>query len=308
MDGNHFDTITKLFAERRVSRRNALRHGGAGLAAGALTAAGLTATASAQPASPAMAAAYPNFPPVAATLSGSDPGTFAVLEIPAPGATAIATPAVESAKPTMFLFLQSFETGSLMPVAGTPGHYTLTLRQGLGETVYFSDRPQKIVGTMPTPSFLEGLGFTPDNPPNAALVGHRSPTQKDVVVLELRNPRYDKSSNTATYDVTLLQDWQKLDEKFGQTPDDSKHLPRDFTAAHLFIDDCADSTYGCIRNGQNASKNAPTKSVGLVGFCWDWGAVTCKPCQDPATVCNQTLPDFCQGDCRKVECNQFGCF
>lgn len=150
---------------------------------------------------------------------------------------------------------------------------------------------------MPTPKFLEGLGFTPDNPPNAALVGHRDATHKDIVVVELRNPKYDTTTSTATYDVTLLQDWHKLDEEFAQTPD----------GAHLFIDDCADGSFGCIRSGQDASKGAPTKSVGSVGYCWDWGAITCKPCRDPATVCNEALPDFCRGHCRKVECNQMQC-
>jgi hypothetical protein len=50
------------------------------------------------------------------------------------------------------------------------GTHTLTLEHGLGQTVYFSDRPSRDVGATPTPRFLNTLGFSADNPPNAALI------------------------------------------------------------------------------------------------------------------------------------------
>ena len=84
-----------------------------------------------------------------------------------------ATPVVSeehSIAKTMFLFVQSFRSGSVAPKEGEDGRYTLTLEQGLGQTIYFANRPAREVGTVPTPEFLEGLGFDPDNPPNAALV------------------------------------------------------------------------------------------------------------------------------------------
>lgn len=67
-------------------------------------------------------AADPDLSSIAATLAGSSPGTFAVLETPVAGATAIATPAATSSKPIVFLFLQSFEIGSLVPVPVRPLH------------------------------------------------------------------------------------------------------------------------------------------------------------------------------------------
>ncbi len=134
MDATHFDRIAKVFADRRLSRRQALTQGGAGLAAGALAAAGLAHSARAQDATPA----------ATATADGDK---------------------------TMFLFLQAFQSGSIAPKdGGSEGRYTLTLEQGLGQTIYFSDRPERLVGASPTPQFLAGLGFPPDNPPNAALV------------------------------------------------------------------------------------------------------------------------------------------
>ena len=41
MNGTRFDSITRVFASRRISRRQALAQGGAGIAAGTLSVAGL---------------------------------------------------------------------------------------------------------------------------------------------------------------------------------------------------------------------------------------------------------------------------
>ena len=56
---------------------------------------------------------------------------------------------------------------------------------GLGQTLYFSDRPDRIVGTSPTSQFLQALGFTPDDPPNAALVLENASGETDIAVVEL---------------------------------------------------------------------------------------------------------------------------
>jgi len=167
MDPNRFETVAKLFARRGLLRRQALSHGGISLAAGALAATGLSATATQD---------------VTPTL---DP----------PGATR---------GPTM-LFLQSFRGGSIAPKAGEDGRYTVTLEQGLGQTIYFSDRPDRLVGTTPTDHFLANLGFPDDNPPNAALIVERGPNDTDLAVVELFAPRYDVATHTATYDVQVLQ-------------------------------------------------------------------------------------------------------
>jgi hypothetical protein len=189
-----FDGISKLFAQRRLSRRQAMRTGGSSLAAGALAAAGFAQHAGAQDATPAAT-------PSAATGSG-DSGQF--------------------------LFVQSFQQGHIAPKAGTDGTYTLTLEQGLGQTIYFSNRPERIVGAAPTDQFLKGLGFPADNPPNAALVLEAGPGDEDIAVLELYNPRYDTAAKTATYDVTVLDEYQKrLGMSFTEQPTDLAQLPPD---------------------------------------------------------------------------------
>jgi hypothetical protein len=169
MNANRFDTVTKLVANRRLSRRQALAQGGAGLAAGAMAAARLTGDAHAQ-------------------------------------GTPQATPVQEGQpEPPEMLFIQAFQSGSVTPIEGTEGRYTLTLEQGLGYTVYFSDRPDRIVGASPTPQFLEGLGFPAENPPNAALVLETASGETAFAVLELFSPAYDEASHTATYEAAVLE-------------------------------------------------------------------------------------------------------
>jgi hypothetical protein len=148
MDAHRFDTLAKLFAQRRLSRRGAVKGAGAGLAAGVLG-----SSASAQDATP-----------------------------PGDEATPVATDTVTK---TAFLFVQSFQSGTITPKDSEDDRYTLTLEAGLGQTIYFSDRPERIVGATPTPQFLAGLGFPDDNPPNAALVVETGPGETDIAVVEL---------------------------------------------------------------------------------------------------------------------------
>jgi hypothetical protein len=246
----------------RRSRRAALAGGGAGLAAAALAATGRRAAA--QVATP--------------------------------------PPAGGAADPGKTLFVQSFESGAIAPKAGVEGTYTLTLDHGLGQTLYFTDRPERVVGASPTAQFLKGLGFPPDNPPNAALVVEASPGNEDIAVVELTNARYDAAAKTATYDAKVLEDWERtLSLGFAEAPTDLARLAPAFGAAHLFIDgyyDCSDWNY-CYTVGQEIG---PIPG-GPVGTCWSWSNWQCKPsnpnCNDDtdyAYLCDKTYA-ACDGGC-----------
>ncbi len=172
----------------------------------------------------------------------------------------------------MFLFLQSFQAGSIVPKEGDEDRYVLTLEQGLGQTVYFSDRPDRIVGAAPTPQFLKGLGFPDDNPPNAALVVEGEGGETGIAVLELFAPSYDLPTRTATYEVAVLSDWERQGQAgdsggavFSETTEDLAQQFPQFGAAHLFIDDCADGLVSCRTSTGEILGYAVT-----VGFCWDW--------------------------------------
>lgn len=253
MDPTRFDRVTKRFADRRLSRRQALAQGGTGLAVGALAGAGVK-LAAAQDATP----------------QATD----------------------DAREKVMYLFVQSFQSGSIAAKEGSPDTYTLTLEAGLGQTIFFSDRPERIVGAAPTDRFLAGLGFEPDNPPNAALVVETAPGETDVAVVELHNPLYDVDTRTATYDVQVLENWQSdLELGFQQAPTDLAQLEPTFGAAQLFIDDCADTFVTCRNSG------GQRQDLGQRGMCWHLGDFWCRPCQDYAAECNATHADFCQGSC-----------
>jgi hypothetical protein len=239
MDATRFDAIARLFASRRLSRRRALTTGGAGLAAGALATVGTGSAA---------ANAEDAAPP-------------------------------DAAHGPAMLFVQSFRAGSVAPKEGAQGRYALTLEQGLGETVYFSDRPDLVVGSTPTPRFLAGLGFPADNPPNAALVAETAPGQTEIAVLQLYSPAYDEPTRTATYEVAVLQSWQRsAEEGFAEAPADLAAVAPSFGAAHLFIDDCPQTDINCWKSYDPSVGIIPNAEIG--GICWTnvTGEGICVPC------------------------------
>ena len=263
MDPIRFDSVSRFFANRRVTRRQALAGTGAGLAAGALTAAGFS-----------VAAAQEATPETSAAASGGSP--------------------------TM-LFVQSFQSGDIAPKEGAEDRFTVTLDHGLGQTIYFSDRPDRIVGALPTDRFLANLGFPADNPPNAAIVTKSESGETTISVVELFDPVYDPATATATYDLAVLENWQDSTALgITETPVHPGELGATFGAAHLFIDglvDCPDTTMTCFHNGEAVGTIA---NADHDGYC-DQGTLACYPCENPTPSywidqCNQRF-DACAGDC-----------
>lgn len=142
-----------------------------------------------------------------------------------------------------FLFVQSgFSTGTLELHDGET--YLLTLKDAPEQTIFFSDRPKRIVGTTLTDQFLVELGFDPADPPNAALVIAQDDGTTDTVVLELFDPAYDKVSATLTYRVTVLEGYdstQETEAGFAEQPLTAAEVPATFGQCSLFID----SMVGC---------------------------------------------------------------
>lgn len=250
MQPDRFDTITRLFAERRLSRRKALTETGAGLAAAGLAATGLAATG------------------IATTTS-------------AQGATPAATTGTEPAggdHGPATLFVQTFQSGTIAPKDGASDRFTLTLEQGHGQTIYFSDRPDRMVGAIPSEQFLESIGFPDDNPPNAALIFETAPGETDVAVVELFAPTFNQDSQGVTYDVAVLGNWQaELDLDFTEAPTDLAAIASSFGPAQLFIDDCPDATMRCRKRGSGeVIGEIPNEDHD--GYCYSYFNVACLPC------------------------------
>lgn len=255
MHASQFDSVSRLFALRR-SRREAMAAAGGGLAALGL-------------------------------------GRGALAQEATPGATPDFTGEGEGVP---FMFVQTFGAGSLVPLEDVEGGLVLTADHLAGQTLYFSDRPERIVGMVSTETFLgagnpnDGMGFTPVDPPNAALVLDDG----TMVVIELIDPVYDAAAGMVTYQVHVLDDVDEIDLQLQQDPLSAEDAPRDFTAASLFIDDCSDGTILCVKDGSSVA-SFPSS------FCFETLPPCCAPCHsmDPSfwsDQCNEGYGD-CGGDC-----------
>lgn len=210
MTPSQFDRLSRHFAERKLSRRQALVTGGALAAAG---------------------------------TAGVD-----FHRVAAEQATPASSPTAENDEHVSYMFVQTFGTGSID--AATEGVPTLLLVADhlAGQTLYFSDRPDRIVGMVPTEKFLgteagsSGFGFTESNPPNAALV---LPDSK-VLVVELIDPKYDSDTGQVRYQLRVLDDLSQIDLELETEPLTTANAVGDFTAASLFIDDCANGQIVCV--------------------------------------------------------------
>ncbi len=103
-----------------------------------------------------------------------------------------------------FLFVQNAQGVSL-------DGGRLRLKGVAPETIYFSDRPDRIVGRITTKEYVDhwavgGNSFA-EEPPNAVLSVHHQPQPVDVVVV-LRNPRLEGAD--LLYDVEVLDGDEKV--------------------------------------------------------------------------------------------------
>jgi len=272
MDASFFDELTRRLAFRS-SRRTALAASLGGLALAEMA------------------------------RAGSAEGT--------PTSTADQTASPPAGEKPVFMFVQTAMLGRAeinpaagtavsggTPTAGAAATYLLSMEGHSGQTIYFSDRPDRIVGAGPTELFLDTLGFTPINPPNAALVGEFK-NGDGVVVLKLVDAAYDAESNTLTYGAELLEGYggeglapvtrDQIEEK----------LPAEFEHAALFIDDCPDLDT-CMKPVPLGYWPVGPIPGGPYGACWQGLLDGCEPCwysiEYLEGLCNAGYTE-CKGRC-----------
>lgn len=280
MDASRFDRLTRALAGR-TTRRTAVGSALAGIALGGL---GHLDPLAAQDATPAPGAS-----------PDADPPVFMFVQTAASGRGEV-NPAAGTPEPE----------GTTVPGGGAP--WLLTLEGHTGLTVYFSDRPDRIVGASPTGDFLQGLGFTPANPPNAALVGEFEAGQ-GVVVLTLVEPVYDAAAGTITYGAELLDAYQGGNLEPVTREQLEARLPAAFGPAALFIDDCPMYTSCMMEVWASFGGDPVYKGVEAIGAipggpykgCFSADKATCAPCDTTldklTTMCNAAYPDPCYGEC-----------
>jgi len=109
-------------------------------------------------------------------------------------------PAAAQTKAPEFLYVQTAKDIAYR-------HGVLTLQDVSPMTVFFSDRPQRIVGHVRNDLFLkkwaEGSNSFKSDPPNAVLSVFNEKTPPTSTVVVLNNPRL--SGNNLSYDVRTLK-------------------------------------------------------------------------------------------------------
>jgi hypothetical protein len=265
MDSSQFDRLTRTLGAR-LSRRNALAGGIAGLSA------------------------------------------FAFSGRPLPAFAQDATPEAASSEHRAFMFVQLADSGNWVPKPDEEGVYLLSLT-GIGDqTLYFSEGT---AGTFPTDHMLRSLGFTPINPPNAAVVVQTPDGVQDVLVVELFNPVFTEGapgSNQLTYEATVLNTYTGagLDEWVPQAEDDQ--LPVEFTNVSLFIDDCPGIMVCALSTGNNQFSYVGEIPGGPYRQCLDESTGICVLCEGSFAefdaLCREAYADTCaQGVCFTNVCD-----
>jgi len=244
-------------------------------------------------------------------LAASVAGTLGLAGVAGAAAQDATPEASQDAAQPMFLFVQLAEAGSWAQSADDPEIYELTLA-GIGsQTAFFSDRPERIVGTVDTATFLENLGFTPIDPPNAAAVVRTPEGERDVLVVELFDPVLtrevgSRANGVLQYKARVLDAYRGDNLTSWYDEQDDPVLPSTFDQISLFIDDCPDAkscsipSYATPPNMNVRAYQGPIPG-GPYGTCWNSNDWNCYPCAYAwdylAAMCNEAYPD-CQGYCR----------
>jgi hypothetical protein len=174
---------------------------------------------------------------------------------------------------TSLLFVQSATSGSLVPVHGAPERFTLTLRGVDGQTLWFTDRPERRAGYMTTGAGLKVLDFRGSKgAPNAVLSIPSAKPSKDMIALTLRDPKYDPQQRTVQYRATELEHVTNTELAVNPRYLDESVGPR-FGHAALFIDS-AHPFMGCnltVNWGTTGPNRGDLQLMKHQDFIPDWG-------------------------------------
>lgn len=218
-----------------------------------------------------------------------------------------ATPAAQTSTPTT-VYVQLADTGTWLPKPDAPGVYLLTLVAPGEQTLSFTMAPDRFVATIPTEDLLATLGFTPENPPNAAIEVVTPAGERDVLVAELMNPTFvagtdDGDPAVLTYEAHVLNAYTGtgLEEWVPDVNDDQ--LPTEFEQVSLYIDNGCWGYSGCYATGSDGSRTRIGDVPGTPNLmrCPGPEPGTCEPCggnnqQTLNARCN-TFYDACDRGC-----------
>ena len=155
--------------------------------------------------------------------------------------TASAPSVIASVKPEMVLYALTAASGSLKAIPGNEGSFVMSLQRPSSQVTWFTDRPMRDSGFIPTVEFTKGwksTNFVTD-PPNVALVMRSPSGRTDTLVAVMSRPAVSASGAfTAHLRLLSAQEAQALKGSLARHAARSlATVPARFTAAALFIDD-----------------------------------------------------------------------
>lgn len=233
---------------------------------------------------------------------------FALAAQRSPASAQNATPAAQTSTPTT-IYVQLADSGSWIQKPDEPGSFLLTLFDPGEQTLSFTMSPDRFVATVPTEDFLDSLGFTPENPPNAAIEVVTPTGERDVLVVELIDPVYtpvagEDDTAVLIYEARVLNAYKGtgLEEWLPDVGDDQ--LPVMFEQVSLFIDNGCWGFTGCYQieaDGSRGSKIGGVPATPNLMRCPGVVPDTCVPCSgnNLATLharCNDYYA-ACEGRC-----------
>jgi uncharacterized protein YjbI with pentapeptide repeats len=164
------------------------------------------------------------------------------------------------------LYVQTADSATV--ATAKSGVITITLRGLTRQTVYFSDRPQRITGQLPNTAFVKrwttnGTGSFKTDPPNAAIEGVTTSGRKpQAMVVELRDPRLH--GNTLTYTALRIDTPSGGLAHYKRRHQNS--LPAKLSDVSLFIDDAnGQSIGGCLIGPETSCYGADLVGADLAG-------------------------------------------
>jgi hypothetical protein len=141
-----------------------------------------------------------------------------------------------------YLYMQQAQSGTLTPIEGQKDRYVLSLTGISPRTLFITNKPRRVVGSVSSERFLLGTwntstkGEYESNPPNAALTvyGQNNGAQSTMAV-EIMNPSYSFATGTLSYTVKQLTG-RDADTVGVETSGNAADFPREFSSPVLYID------------------------------------------------------------------------
>lgn len=193
----------------------------------------------------------------------------------AAGPASSASPAAPTRQTVSLLYAVSGASATMTLLPGSGNRYAFTLRGADARTVWFSDRPARDSGTLPTSGLVgqwAGIGFAAD-PPNVAIALHDPVGATDTIVAVMRRPSLRGGVLRATMQVLTSEQAGAVTGNLAAHGDrhDANGIPARLGPVSVFIDDasvviineCVIQPYTSCE-GANLS-GAPLASANLTG-------------------------------------------